>query len=83
MDKTEYIIKSEALLQDHSVYQHLFRDTSPTILKELIKILQDYNNNNFISETECTQLGPHGSISPAARFYGLPKIHKTTYLCTP
>ena len=76
MDKTEYITKCEALLQDNSVYQHLSRDTSPTIHKELVKILQDYKNNNFISQTEHTQLRPHGSNSPAARFYGLPKIHK-------
>ena len=39
MDKTEYITKCEALLQDNSVYQHLSKDTSPTINKELIKIL--------------------------------------------
>ena len=71
-----YITKCEALLQDNSVYQHLSKDTSPTIHKELIKILQDYKNNNFISETEYTQLRPHGSISPATRFYGLCKILK-------
>ena len=29
MDKTEYITKREALLQDNSVYQHLSKDTSP------------------------------------------------------
>ena len=52
------------------------KDTSPTIHKDLIKILQDYKNNSFISETEYTQLRPHGSNSPAARFHGLPKIHK-------
>ena len=75
MDKTEYITKCEALLQDNSVYQHLSKDTSPTIHKE-IKILQDCKNNNFISETEYTQLRPHGSNSPVARFYGLSKIHK-------
>ena len=58
---------------NNSVYQYLSKDTSPTIYKELIKILQDYKNYNFISETEYTQLRPHGS---ASRFYGLPKIHK-------
>ena len=42
LDKTEYIRKHEALLQDHSVYQHLSKDTSTTIHKELIKILQEY-----------------------------------------
>ena len=72
----EYITKCEPPLQDHSVYQHLSKDTSPTIHKELIKILKDYKNNEFISETEYTQLRPHGSNSPAGRFYGLPKIHK-------
>ena len=66
----------EALLQDNSVYQHLSKDTSPTIHKELIKILQDYKNNNFTSETEYSQLKHHGSNSPAARIYSLPKIHK-------
>ena len=33
MDKTEYITKFEALLQNNSVYQHLSKDTSPTIHK--------------------------------------------------
>ena len=33
--------------------------------------------NNFISETEYTQLIPHASNYPAARFDGLPKIHKS------
>ena len=81
MDKTEYITKCEALLQDNSVYQHLSKNISPTIHKELIKILQDYMNNNFISETEHTQLRPYESNFPAARFHGLPKNYKTTCLC--
>ena len=76
MDKTDYATKYEALLPDNTVYQHLSQDTSPTIHKELIKILQDYKNNNLISETEYTQLRHHGTTSPVAKFYGLPKIHK-------
>ena len=75
MDKTQYITKCKALLHDNSVYQHLSKDTSPTIHKELVKILHDYKNNIFISERECTQLRLHGSNSPAT-FYGLPKINK-------
>ena len=74
--KQKYITKCEALLQDNSVYEHPSKDTSPAIHKELINILQDYKNNNFISETEYTQLRPDGSNSPAARVYGFPKIHK-------
>ena len=76
MDKTKYITKCEALLQDNSIYQHLSKGTSPTIHKELIKVLPNYKNNNFISETEYTQLRPHSSNSQAARCYGLPKIPK-------
>ena len=68
MDKAEYITQCEALLQDNLAYQHLSKDTSQTIHKELIKNLQDYKNNNFISGTEFTQLRPHGSNSPEARF---------------
>ena len=67
--------KCEALLQA-TQYQHLSKDISPTIHKELVKILQDYKNNNSISETEYTQLRPHGSNSPVARFDGLPQTHK-------
>ena len=47
MDKTEYITKCEALLHDYSVYQHLSKDTSPTMHKELIKLLQDYKNKKI------------------------------------
>ena len=76
IDKTEYITICEDLLQDNSVCQHLSKDTNPNIHRELIKILQDYNNNNFISETEYILLKPPGSNSPAGRIYGLPRIHK-------
>ena len=41
MDKTECITKGEALLQGNLVYQHLSKDTSPTVHKDLIRILQD------------------------------------------
>ena len=37
MDKTEYITKCEALLQDNSVYQHLSKDISPTIHNNSLK----------------------------------------------
>ena len=76
MDKIEYVTKCQALLQYNSVYQHLSKDTSPTIHKELIKILQDYKNNNFISATEYTLLSPHDYNYPAARFYDLLKIQR-------
>ena len=53
-----------------------FANFFPKTHLQLIKILQDYKNNNFISETEYTLLRPHGSKFPPARFYGLHKIYK-------
>ena len=47
MDKTEYITKYEALLQDHSVYPHLSKDTSPAIHKEVSKILPRLQEYQF------------------------------------
>ena len=38
MDKTEYITKCEAHLQDNSIYQHLSKDMSPTIHKSPLKL---------------------------------------------
>ena len=79
MDKAEYITKCEALLQDNSVL--------PTSLQRHISSYQKKKNslefckttriNSFTSETEYTLLRPHGSNSLAARFYGLPKVHKS------
>ena len=77
MDKTEYITKCEALLQDNSVYQHFSKGTSPTIHKELVKnSARLQQNNNFISETEYTKLRAHGSNSQQQDFMVPPKIHK-------
>ena len=49
--------------------------------KELVKILQDYKNNNFISETEYTQLRPHGPQQQ--EFMVFIKSMNTTCLCAP
>ena len=73
----------ETLLQDNSVYQHVSKDASPTIHKEFIKILQDYKNNKFISETEYTQLRPNGSNPQHQDFMVLLKSTKATCLCAP
>ena len=69
-------------LCDHSVYQHLSKETPATIHKVLINILQDYKNNSFISETEITLLRPHGSIPQQQDFMIFLKSTKTTCLCT-
>ena len=82
MDKSEYSVKCEVLLQDISVYQHLSKDMFPIIHRELIKTLCNFKNNNLsLKHNILCRL--HGSTSHAARFYGLPKIHKNDMLMCP
>ena len=76
VDKTEYITKCEALLHDNSSLPASLQRHISNYPQRTHEILQDYKNNNIISETECTKLRPHDSNSPAAKFYGLPKFHK-------
>ena len=83
MDKTEYITKCEALLQDNSVYQHLSKDTSRSICKELIKIQPDYKNNITISSLKHNTpiLDLMAQIPQQQDFMVFLKSTKTTCLC--
>ena len=63
--------------------RQLSKDTSLTIHKEIIKILQDFKNNKFHLWNRIHWTKPHRSNSPAARFYGLPKIHKKQHAYVP
>ena len=56
--------------------KHLSKDTSLTALKELIEILQEYKNNNFISETEYAQLRLMATILQQQDFMVFPKSTK-------
>ena len=84
MDKTEYIMHCEALLQDNSVNQHLSKDTSQTIHKELIKILQDYKRITISSLKQNTP--SEDLIAPIPQqqdFIVFLKSTKAICLCAP
>ena len=79
MDKSSYIDKCMALLQDTSVYQPC-RDLTGQIHRQvqstLRKLKEKHGKDHQWTQLKYKQLLPPGNSSPPARFYGLPKIHK-------
>ena len=79
MDKSSYIEKCMALLQDTNVYQPC-RDLTGQIHRQvqatLHKLKGKHRKDHQWVQLQYKQLLPTGDSSPPARFYGLPKIHK-------
>ena len=82
MDKGQYIDKCMALLNDPKVYKPC-RDTTKKLHIDVQKVLQqpsrDHSTSKLYdwSKQYYNKLLPTGNSSPAPRFYGLPKIHKS------
>ena len=79
MDKSSYIDKCMALLQDTNVYQPC-RDLTGQIHRQVQATLRklkgkDGKDHQWV-QLQYNQLLPTGNYSPPARFYGLPKIRK-------
>ena len=78
MDKSSYIDKCIALLQDTNVYQPC-RDLTGQIHRQvqatLCKLKGKHGEDHQRVQLQYKQLLPTGNSSPPARFYGLPKIH--------
>ena len=82
MDKSQYIDKCMALLDDTKVYKP-WKDTTKKLHRDFQEALKQLNRDFgttrlFIWSKHCYRklLLPIGNMSPAPRFYGLPKIHK-------
>ena len=79
MDKSPYIDKCMALLQDTNVYQPC-RDLTGQIHRQvqatLRKLKGKHGKDHQWVQLQYKQLLPTGNSSPPARFYALPKIHK-------
>ena len=81
MDKSQYIDKCMALLDDTKVYKSC-RDTTKNYRGDVQEALQQLHWDHSTSRLYCwskqyyNKLLPTGNSSPSPRFYGLPKIHK-------
>ena len=88
MDKSQYIDKYMALLNDTKVYKPC-KDTTKKLHRDVQESLQRLNREHGSSrlydwsKMYYNKLLPTGNSSPAPRFYGLPKIHKANWPMCP
>ena len=81
MDKSQYIEKCMALLNDTKVYKPC-KDTTKKLHRDIQESLRKLNREHGSSrlydwsKIHYNWLLPTDNSSPAPRFYGLPKIHK-------
>ena len=81
MDKSQYIEKCMALLNDTKVYKPC-KDTTKKLHRDVQESLRKLNREHGSSrlydwsKIHYNWLLPTGNSSPAPRFYGSPKIHK-------
>ena len=81
MDKSQYVNKCMALLDDTKVYKPC-KDTTKKLHRDVQETLRQLNRDHgssrlyWWSKKYYNKLLPTGNTSPAPRFYGLPKIHK-------
>ena len=82
MDKNQYVEKCMDLLNDTKTYQPC-KDTTKKLHRDVQESLRKLNREHGTSRLHdwsklyYNRLLPTGNSSPAPRFYGLPKIHKT------
>ena len=82
MDKNQYVEKCMDLLNDTKTYQPC-KDTTKKLHRDVQESLRKLNREHGTSRLHdwsklyYNHLLPTGNSSPAPRFYGLPKIHKT------
>ena len=81
MDRSQYIDKCVALLDDTNIYKPC-RDTTKKLHRDVEEALQQLNRDHGTSrlydwsKQYYNKLLPTGNSLPAPRFYGPPKIHK-------
>ena len=81
MDKSQYVDKCMALLDDTKVYKPC-RDTTKKLHRDILEthrqLNKDYSSSRLHWWSKChyNKLLPTGNSSSAPRFYDLPKIHK-------
>ena len=75
MDQQDYTNKTQALLQDTSIYKVFPKDPTSQLKNKLINLLKDIKQTGGLTTQKYKQLYPTSAVPP--KFYGLPKIHKT------
>ena len=76
LNKDSYIDKAKDLLSDSNTYKRLTKDPTPSYRNQIISVLQSLRDSGAIDVPTYRRLYPTSSDVP--KFYGLPKIHKST-----
>ena len=74
IDKKDYILKMNQLLEDKNTYRLLKMDPTNKHKNRLINILRRIKSEGRLEEGTYKKMHPTGASSP--KLYGLPKIHK-------
>ena len=74
IDKKDYILKVNQLLEDKNTYRLLKMDPTNKHKNRLINILRRIKSEGRLEEGTYKKMYPTGASSP--KLYGLPKIHK-------
>nr|VZI52664.1 unnamed protein product [Spirometra erinaceieuropaei] len=74
LDKTDYVQKANALLEDRQAYLPCGEESIKTVGTQLQKTLAEMQSNRAISKSVRLTIKP--TDAAAARSYGLPKVHK-------
>ena len=74
MDKPDYIIKAQNLLEEKKTYKEIPTDPTNKLKTKLINLLKKIKADGGIEDQLYKKMYPTGAVAP--KFYGLPKIHK-------
>ena len=74
IDKKDYILKINQLLEDRNTYRLLKMDPTNKDKNRLVNILRRIKSEGRLEEGTYKKMYPTGASSP--KLYGLPKIHK-------
>ncbi|XP_025266911.1 uncharacterized protein LOC112638816 [Camponotus floridanus] len=77
MNKTDYVEKMEALLNDQSTYRKLNKDPIRKLTNKINTMVKSWRSNDLINESTYKKLNSTNGNLP--RCYGLPKIHKSGF----
>ncbi len=74
LDRQDYVDKAESHLGDTTAYVLLDHNPLPSSVNGLCKVVDRLRRQRKLSPSDIRQIRPTDAV--AARFYGLPKVHK-------
>ncbi|KMQ88038.1 reverse transcriptase [Lasius niger] len=74
LDKTDYMYKMNALLNDNNTYSKVNKDPTKKLIRNLHEMLARWKKRDYVTDSIYKRLNCTDGVLPRA--YGVPKIHK-------